>query len=254
MRRRLKLCVGVNDYPGTGLDLAGCVNDATGWSRLLEGHGYVGPTLLDGEATKDEVVRLLRQMVDVARFADRIVFTYSGHGSYLPDVDGDEGDGRDECLVLHDFADGGLLTDDELHQIFSARRWGVRVVVISDSCHSGTAHRFVGDRAKVDARARFLPPSVLGVGPAVARSRSVSTSRPRPTTALLAGCREDEVAYDAWIDGRPQGAFTATALAAYVPGANLRQWQTAIDARFPRGRFDQHPELVATSSQRRWAL
>ena len=25
------LCIGINDYPGTGSDLAGCVNDAHDW-------------------------------------------------------------------------------------------------------------------------------------------------------------------------------------------------------------------------------
>ena len=25
------LCVGINDYPGTNMDLAGCVNDAKDW-------------------------------------------------------------------------------------------------------------------------------------------------------------------------------------------------------------------------------
>ena len=30
------LCVGINDYPGSNMDLAGCVNDAKDWQALLE--------------------------------------------------------------------------------------------------------------------------------------------------------------------------------------------------------------------------
>ena len=26
------LCIGINDYPGTGMDLRGCVNDADDWA------------------------------------------------------------------------------------------------------------------------------------------------------------------------------------------------------------------------------
>ena len=34
------LCVGINDYPGANMDLAGCVNDARDWQALLESRGY----------------------------------------------------------------------------------------------------------------------------------------------------------------------------------------------------------------------
>jgi hypothetical protein len=32
---RYALCIGLNDYPGTGSDLAGCVNDANDWAEEL---------------------------------------------------------------------------------------------------------------------------------------------------------------------------------------------------------------------------
>ena len=34
------LCIGINDYPGTGSDLAGCVNDANDWAEALAGRGF----------------------------------------------------------------------------------------------------------------------------------------------------------------------------------------------------------------------
>ena len=33
---RTALCIGINDYPGTGSDLAGCVNDAQDWGSSLD--------------------------------------------------------------------------------------------------------------------------------------------------------------------------------------------------------------------------
>jgi hypothetical protein len=45
------LCIGINDYPGTSSDLAGCVNDAQDWAAMLTGRGFSVSTLLDGEAT-----------------------------------------------------------------------------------------------------------------------------------------------------------------------------------------------------------
>lgn len=259
--RRLALCVGINDYPGTGQDLNGCVNDALDWSSLLRSIGYTPLRLTDADATKANVVQRLRDLVDVARFGDRIVFTYSGHGSWVPDANGDEVDGRDECLVLHDFRNGGLLTDDEINAIFAARRFGVRVVVIPDACHSGTVHRFAGPWAAhplgvPDARPRFLPPAAFLTGdqldaaevaPRAARGAS------RPTTALLSGCADTEYSYDAWIDGRYRGAFTAAALRTWS-GQSLSAWHRAIRTVLPSDEYPQTPQLQATSSQRRWSL
>ena len=48
---RLALCIGINDYPGTGSDLAGCVNDAGDWAKTLGGHGFEVSTLTDKKAT-----------------------------------------------------------------------------------------------------------------------------------------------------------------------------------------------------------
>ena len=46
------LCIGINDYPGTGSDLSGCVNDAKDWAGMLTGRGFdraikVGRTVAD---------------------------------------------------------------------------------------------------------------------------------------------------------------------------------------------------------------
>ena len=41
------LCIGINDYPGTGSDLNGCVNDALDWAAELRGRGFETITLLN---------------------------------------------------------------------------------------------------------------------------------------------------------------------------------------------------------------
>jgi len=44
------LTVGINDYPGSDMDLAGCVNDAKDWRALLESRGYFLQRLSPSEA------------------------------------------------------------------------------------------------------------------------------------------------------------------------------------------------------------
>jgi hypothetical protein len=60
----------------------------------------------------------------------------------VPDLDGDEPDGTDECLCPHDVRKNGPITDDELYESFSSLERGAKLLMISDSCHSGTVTRF----------------------------------------------------------------------------------------------------------------
>jgi hypothetical protein len=59
---------------------------------------------------------------------------YSGHGNQVPDLDGEEPDKLDETWCLYD----GQMIDDELYRMYGALAEGVRVLILSDSCHSGT--------------------------------------------------------------------------------------------------------------------
>ena len=54
------------------------------------------------------------------RPGDVLVFQFSGHGTQLPDLDGDEiEDSQDEAFCPVDFATGAFLIDDDVAQVFS---------------------------------------------------------------------------------------------------------------------------------------
>ena len=94
--RKYGLCIGINDYPGTGMDLRGCVNDARDWTAALSAAGFEVTTLLDASATKHRILGELEALRRKARSGDSVIVTFSGHGSFINDVDGDEADGIDE--------------------------------------------------------------------------------------------------------------------------------------------------------------
>ena len=121
---KFALCIGINDYPGTGSDLAGCVNDANDWSKELSRRGFQVDRLLDRKANGKGMRAAMTDAVTKARSGDTVVIQYSGHGSYVPDDDGDEPDGTDECLCPHDISSNGPLTDDEIFDLYSARPAG----------------------------------------------------------------------------------------------------------------------------------
>ena len=96
------LCIGINDYPGTHMDLKGCVNDAEDWKKTLAGYGYSVSTLHNEQATKAAMIEAMSELINQARQGDKLIITYSGHGTYQPDTDGDESDNLDEALCPFD--------------------------------------------------------------------------------------------------------------------------------------------------------
>jgi hypothetical protein len=252
--RRIALCVGINDYPGAG-DLSGCINDAMDWSQVLQSRGYTVTTLLDSSATKARIVAELLGIVDSMKYRDRFVFCYSGHGTWVPDGDGDEPDGRDEALCCHDYASGGLLIDDEMHTIFGRARHGTQITVLSDSCHSGTVARGIMASAPPPGKPKFISPGLIpsvpvSVEAAIAAERTFIRATSRSGPVLISGCDDPEYSYDASFGNRPNGAFTRAAIDALGPDVKtFREWYRRIRLALPSPSYPQTPQFGATLYQ-----
>lgn len=268
--KKLALCIGINNYPGTDSDLAGCVNDANDWAEALRHRGFKANKMLNRKATGPAMRDAIGSLVTGAQSGDVVVIHYSGHGSFVPDIDGDEPDGTDECLCPYDVRIKGPITDDELFEIFNARQKGVKLVMISDSCHSGTVARFapiktpptITGRHAPQRLVRFLPPSIFLPKRDAARlgaRRALRRSSPpgRYAALLLAGCQDTEYSYDAWFQGRANGAFTLVALrtlASLPAGATYGDWYKAIRRVLPSQQYPQTPNLYGSTSMRKWKV
>lgn len=247
------LCVGINDYPGTNSDLSGCVNDANDWAAELKGRGYAVESLLDEKATRKGMVDALTKLIGNSKAGDSLVFTYSGHGSWLPDDGGDEPDGRDEMLCPYDIDQEQYLMDDDLALIFKGKPKDVRLYFISDSCHSGSVARFASDPLASTARMpkiRLLPPLEFVKDPEIRERIPLAMRAPSTATRevypalLLSGCKDVEFSYDADFDGRPNGAMTRVALEALkMNPATPREWFKAIRKLLPSQHYPQTPQL-----------
>ena len=265
------LCIGINDYPGTGMDLSGCINDAKDWAALLRSKGFDVSLLLDKKATVKGMRTAISDIVESAKNGDTVIVQYSGHGSFVEDKDGDDGDGTDECLCPHDIVRNGPLTDDDLFDIFDGRARGAKIIMISDSCHSGSVVRFApmstpavtrGARAP-RRKVRFLPPEAFLSSRAVARLgggiRGMRRSSPpgRHASLLMAGCQDTEYSYDAYFNGRPNGAFSYVAMRAVknVPtSGTYRDWFKKVRAALPSQQYPQTPNLYGSSRMKRWRV
>jgi len=251
------LCVGINDYPGSDMDLSGCVNDAADWRALLEARGYRVDSLLNGDATRTRMLDALRALVSGASGGDVLVFTFSGHGSWLPDDDSDEADARDEMMCPYDVMQEQYVLDDDLNDIFSTKKDGVRMYVISDSCHSGSVVRYAPAlRPSTTLKARFIPPYVLARGDRnFERAIERAANRPAPTkqeypVLLFSGCQDTEFSYDTAFNGRPNGAFTRTAIDALMTGTikTPQAWYDEIRRKLPSDTLPQTPQLFGSDA------
>ena len=63
---RNALCIGINNYPGTQMDLQGCVNDANDWAAALAERGFKVAKLLDEQATKAAMVAAMNDLIGKA--------------------------------------------------------------------------------------------------------------------------------------------------------------------------------------------
>jgi len=246
---RKALLVGINRYPDPADELRGCVNDVLLMRETLERHyGFTDPgdvrVLTDRRATTAAILDHLAWLVDGVATGDSLVFHYSGHGSQVPDRNGDEHDGLDEILCPYDLEWEHPLTDDDLAAAVTPIPKGALLTVILDCCHSGTGLR-EPSRNGSDARHRFLPH--LAETAAFPRPvRRFGASVTKTNAVLLAACRDDQTSADAFIDGKYRGAHTwflcrSLRAADWIP--TYRHLASTTGAALSRAGFDQVPQL-----------
>jgi hypothetical protein len=160
------LHIGLNEvdpgqYEGWDGKLVACEADAMDMHGITTARGFTSSMLLTRNATVAAVTAAMREAAGRLDAGDLLVLSYSGHGGQVPDPSGEERDFLDETWVLFDRE----LLDDELYALWAAFKPGVRILVLSDSCHSGTVLRdrfYAASPANADTsnRFKFIPKDV----------------------------------------------------------------------------------------------
>jgi Caspase domain len=210
-RKIYALLVGINRYPAGGKvrNLYGCVGDIERMDTFLyEQLGYDGryesKLLRNQEATRTEIIKQFRNHLGKAATGDTVLFMYAGHGSRQPsavEFRDRYPDQMDETLVCYDsrLPDGLDLADKELAILISELK-ARHILVILDSCHSGSGTREdeTGDEvhfrsANPIKQPRELPSYLEGHFSRQIEQRQ-SLSIPLTPHILLAACTRHEQA------------------------------------------------------------
>ncbi|MCP4413075.1 MAG: hypothetical protein GY808_11000 [Gammaproteobacteria bacterium] len=190
----------------------GCELDVDNMDRILKSVGYQTNVIKTAAATRDNILSALYRAAENMTNGDIFVFYYSGHGGQQPDFNGDEMDGKDETLVAYDRE----VIDDKIHNALEKFATGVRIVMISDSCNSGTNYRGI----------RTINANENGVFRPVARNSNKDLNI-KAQLIHLSGCRDGFTS--AGYEGG--GAFTMALCVAWQNGAfkgNFKNFHSKI--------------------------
>jgi len=137
------------EYRGKSHYLPGCIYDVNKMESFLTQRYPDLPkenitvmTDIQGEKpTKSAILHNLRELVGKGDDeGSTLIFHFSGHGSQVPDLDGDEIDHMDECLIplgnVYSLFD--VIIDDELHEIVKKLSPKSKMFILTDCCHSGS--------------------------------------------------------------------------------------------------------------------
>lgn len=241
-------------YGGWDGALKACEADAHAMEALAKEQGFKTKKLLTKKATRKAVVDEIMEAAKKLKAGDMFLMTVSAHGGRIPDFNKDEDhDGdepMDETLCLYDFQ----LADDELYMLWSKFRAGVRILVVPDTCHSGSMVRagpalpgtLFGQTIAAPAGLRAMPleieDKVWRQNETAYRTASNSygafkesvmmhpLSTPIQASVLnLGACKDDQYAQD----GAEHGAFTGALLKVWNGGTfagDYRAFRDAINA------------------------
>ncbi len=234
------LVVGIDDYAVLE-PLAGAVRDAEDIAASLAEIGARKTVLLlNHNATRDAILQAWDDLLEASSPGDTIIFSYAGHGGQEPEFyKGEEVDGRDETLLLAAFsplAGEGVtsrerIVDNDIFQML-IRAKDRFVILVTDSCHSGTLTR------RFDPRAPRLASRYTDYGDIPVDD----LERPEPVGGdgdivdlshvfHLAAVQDDELSPELKIDGEIRGALS---------------WAFA---RALRGQADQDQDGILTTSE-----
>jgi uncharacterized caspase-like protein len=254
------LFLGVDDYdetPYTGEDglkyrfpkLHYCAKGANAMAVALADTFPNQRILVNREVTHDGVKKAVTEWLSQAPENATVLVFYSGHGSRVKDKNGDEADGYDETIVPWDYGTKQrYIIDDELREWLSAVK-AERVVLIFDSCHSGTMERGVMTAELLTTGTRATEPSLTD-GMAEDFGQTMGVRGIAWKELVISASRPDEAAYESSQLKSSVLTYYLTQALSGKGDADKDAWVTAQEAfqyakeQIAASYTKQHPQMV----------
>jgi metacaspase-1 len=219
----------VPEYANWDGSCPGCDLDSAGLNKLFLDHGIESELYQNEQVTKKNFEAVILAAARDLKRDDLLIVALSGHGGQTPDKNGDESDGQDETLVLWD---GTMLDDYVMSNIIQKLPAGLRVVLITDTCHSEGNFR-----AFVRATKRIASFGLAGKKKGFQLQKKGKKAEQDIQLIQLAGCREASYSYGS----ETGGTWTQTLLETFGESLSWQQWFNAAAKKMPS---NQSPQWV----------
>tara|TARA_Y100000741_G_scaffold359857_1_gene341170 strand:+ start:1210 stop:2307 length:1098 start_codon:yes stop_codon:yes gene_type:complete len=236
INKKAALLIGIN-YQGTRNELGGCENDIYDMkAKLMVTYGILEEDILvltekeSKQPTYANIIYGINWLVEKNREGYKnIWFQYSGHGYYKKDRNGDELDGKDECLVT---VDTKFITDDVLKtNLVNRMSDDVNMICIMDCCHSGTI---------MDLKYKYKRRGLCELQYNDKDSKNIIS---------VSGCRDNQTSADAWFTNKWNGALTKKLMIVLersnyaITNMNLL---SELQTELSNDKFSQRPVITAS--------
>ena len=224
-QRKRAFLVGISHYDTalTGYqwnDING-VEDINLLSPILTKQGFVLTTLLDSQATYDNITTKITQFIRKTKKGDIVYLHFSTHGQPVEDLNGDEEDGWDEAIVPIDaykmyrkgiYEGKKHLLDDQLNGYVKQLRGKIGkagfLYVVIDACHAGTSSR-ANDETVRGTKVGFTYNNKVFKPSMQKKSHYKIEANPQLSNVLFGeACRPDQVNTEINVAGKRYGPLS----------------------------------------------
>lgn len=231
-KNKKALLIGIN-YTGTSNELFGCINDAINVKERITNQGFTDITVLTDLTTKkptrNNILEEFKNLLINSKEGDLLFLSYSGHGSYALDKNGDEKTGYDQLIFP---SDSKVILDDELKTIIQRHlNPGATLFAMFDSCFSGSV---------LDLRYQYM--DSLNYNKFTENNKQLET---KGRVFMISGCSDYQTSTDAFINNKATGAMTWSLLEALnkLPKCSWRELVIKMRDLLQTSQYDQIPQF-----------
>lgn len=218
---------------------------------ILKKQGFAITSLLDEQATFENIITQLSQFADKTKKGDIVYLHFSTHGQPVEDINGDEEDGWDEAIIPIDayklYKKGSYegkkhFLDDQLNTYVSKLRDKIGptgfLYVVIDACHAGTSSR-ANDETVRGTKVGFTYHNKIFKPSTTKKSHyKIEPSAKQSHVLYLEACRPDQVNMEIMVADKRYGPLSyniAQALQTRPLSTNAEEFLNGVKASIMKG-------------------
>ena len=268
-QRKRAFLVGISHYDtaltGYQWNNINGIEDINLLSPVLQKQGFSTRTVLDEQATIDNIVSQIVQFTSKTKKGDIVYLHFSTHGQPVEDLNGDEEDGWDESIVPIDaykiyrkgvYEGQKHMTDDLLNKYIKKLREKIGptgfLYVVIDACHAGTSSR-ANDETVRGTHVGFTYNNKVFKPSTAKKSHYLIEASSRLSDVLfIEACRPDQVNTEIKVDGKRFGPLSyniAQTLSGFTLNTNANEFVDVLkQSLLKTGRWPNNQNLVTEAS------